>query len=170
MISCTEQELPPVAPDPDPEGSITVDDRLQTRGVQNGSYNSLGVSYDVGGGYLNDKATKVAVIDVAAYVADNPDALIVNSTTYGDTRYYYGADAEEYSKFVKTSTSLNAKIDILKVDWLPSGNFSYSGDVTSTSGSTVTFSTKYSYARADLIRQVKSYKLEAVRRRRPTAA
>lgn len=121
-----------------------------TRGVINKKYNSLGVSYDVTNNYLDIDATKYPVVDIEAFLADNPNSYIVNPTTQGGPYIYSGVDALDFISDIKTKNSI-------KDNATPYGSLSMTNEFNQKN----TFSTKYAYGRGDVVKRISRMYLNA---------
>ena len=124
----------------------------QTRGIINQEYYSLGTSYDITYDYLDIDATKFPVIDIDAFLKDNPNSYIQNPTTHGRIIISAGADAEEYSHSIATNYEISSNLKLF-VSW----NNKFKSDLLTRHE----YSSKYSYARGDVTKRIKRIYLNA---------
>lgn len=128
---------------------------VYTRGVVNQNYYSLGVSYDITNDYLSIDATKYPVVDIDAFLKVNRNSYQVNPTTEGNIYIYSGATAAEYGKDIIEKNSMG--LEATALDRLLSGNIKFSNEL----NSKFSYSSQYSFARADVIKKVKRVYLNA---------
>ena len=124
----------------------------QTRGIINQGYHSLGTSYDITCDYLDIDATKFPVVDIDAFLKDNPNSYVQNPTTQSQTIISAGADAEEYSQSIATNYEINSDMKLF-ISW----NNKFKSDLLTRHE----YSSKYSYARGDVTKRVKRIYLNA---------
>ncbi|MDR0332220.1 MAG: hypothetical protein LBI15_02040 [Dysgonamonadaceae bacterium] len=127
-----------------------------TRGVQNGIYHSVGVSYDITDEYLHIDATKFPVVDIGAYLSLSgyPNSYIPNTASEGDILMYAGATAKDFLEDINIKTKANRNANFGEI---ASASLRFESDMNTKN----TYSTKYSYARADVIKRIKRVYLNA---------
>lgn len=124
----------------------------KTRGIINQEYYSLGTSYDITYNYLDIDATKYPVVDIAAFLKDNPNSYIINNTTHSSISLISGATAEEYAREFAAQTSGS-----LGISTIICANIKFGSDLHTKN----TYTTQYSYGRGDIIKRVKRVYLNA---------
>ena len=124
-----------------------------------GVHDLLGFSYDITKEYLHVDAAPRVVLDIAAFKRDNPNRYYYPTSTIGNTEFYSGATAVDMLEEIKTKSKSSASLTGIP---LPFGA-AFGGSIkTETETDTkYTFSSKYSYARADVIKRVKRLYLDA---------
>lgn len=128
----------------------------KTRGINNKSYHSLGVSYDITDEYLGIDATRALVVDIDAFLKDNPNSYLSNTTTVGENEVRAGATAKDFSEEItKKIKNTNALSGI--ASWFPTGKLTYESETTTKN----TYSSKYSYAQVNLNKRIKRVALNA---------
>lgn len=145
FASCSTEELISEMPNKLLDAPIT-------RHIINQTYYSLGVSYDASKEYLNIDAAKYRVIDIDAYLEDYPNSCLVNNTTAGTDEIFGGANAVEYTREIMDKMKLNtsAENEAFKI-FSSSTHLKFETDLYTKN----TYSSKYSYARADIVKRVK---------------
>lgn len=123
----------------------------ETRNVINKTYSSLGVSYDASNEYLGIDAAKYKVIDIDAYLKDYPNSLLENNTTAGTVDIFSGSNAVEYTREITNKMKLHTAGDMDFKVFSGSSHLKFETDLYTKN----TYSSKYSYARADVVKRVK---------------
>lgn len=128
-----------------------------TRQVINKSYYSLGVSYEITEDYLDNDAAKYPVVDIDAFLSDNQNSYHNNPTTEGEVFVYAGATAEDFAKDIvtKNSIKIGQSVDVKGLSL--SRSIKFNNDLTSK----YSYSSQYSFARADVVKRVKRVYLNA---------
>lgn len=118
-----------------------------------GKHDLLGFSYDITKEYLHVDAASRSVIDIDAFRRDNETRYYNPSSTLGYSDTYSGATSMDMLEEIKTKQKVNIGGNY--------GLFSGSIKVESEMDRKYTFSSKYSYARADVIKRVRRLYLNA---------
>jgi hypothetical protein len=153
LLSCSNIEDALVSTEQD---DTVAQEKPTTRGVQNGIYHSLGVSYDITDEYLDIDATKFPVVDISAYLSLSgyPNSYIPNTASEGDILMYAGATAKDFLEEINIKTKANRNASFGEI---ASVSLRFESDMNIKN----TYSTKYSYARADVIKRIKRVYLNA---------
>ena len=124
---------------------------IRTKDHGDGIYDVLGFSYDITGNYLHPDNAKLPVVDMKAFVDSDPlNRVITSGSTIGHDDSYAGANAVDYLHEIKTKITGFASADIPIGDVLCLGANITVTDELKTSYS---YSSKYSFARADVIKR-----------------
>ena len=134
-------------------------DGLELKSSGDGKYDLLGFGYDVTGEYLNDESSRFQVVDIDEFLK-----VEANKSSYNEkgalatvSNMYSGATSEDFLKEIKTKNKIgtNGSFNIGIVNL--GGNLSGSVDI----NNKYTYSTKYSFARVDLVKKVKQLQMNA---------
>jgi len=134
-----------------------------TKAMGDNKYQVLGYGYDVTEEYLSRTSIKDIVLDVNRFVENYPHLLRKEyvGETYDET--YFGEDFMSYSKEIINKSSFKgsvaerakeAKFDENKRAVIP---YSFSGSFNSESTNKNSVSTRYSFARIDVLRKHRQY-------------
>jgi len=143
----------------DDERNIGIKSNISPRSWEiakpNNSYYSIGFSYDITEGYVNNDAVKLPVVNVDKFIENNSRKFLIDKASYGTTKLYAGASAEDFAKEVatgyKVADNASFPVKIVKIE----ANLKFDADM----GNTYSYSSKYSYARIELLRILHKVKL-----------
>lgn len=145
--SCAELDDFPTDPTSEPSLNPT------TRAAGDEKYDVLGYGYDVTGEYLHPLSVKSAVLNVEKYKKDYPERLDPSSASYGHDRMYYGYSSADYIKNITTETKATYTMSY--------GNEKdtvfFSNTITNNAylKTEYSYSSKYSFASLDLVRNLR---------------
>lgn len=145
LLSCSEDNI--YVDSPQEKANSTL------KQASDGVHDLLGFSYDVTKEYLNVKSAPRTVLDIDAFKRDNPTRYYNPSTTGGDSETYAGATATDMLEEIKTKNKVSTS-----ASYAPFGG---SIKVESEMDVKQAFSTKYSYARHDVIKKSRNLYLNA---------
>lgn len=139
--------------------SLQSQTHVPTRTQGDGKYETLGCGYDITGAYLDFYSIRKPVVDVDAFVRENAskysNPFIGNITT----KLYGGEDFESYIHEIQKESNYNFSLSVPGMN--KEAKSVYSGEAGRKSSSKYEFSTKYSFARADIIKRNRHYQLDA---------
>lgn len=144
--------------------SQEVENIALTRTVGDGKYSALGYGYDITDDYLGEKSIRLQVIDVESFVAtgdnkyrfDNPFLGIIDQNCYaGENAYTFLKDITTKSNFSGSIAASIPGVDITKNIFSSTINKGF------TSQTKYSYSSKYSFARAELVKKQRQYYLHA---------
>lgn len=124
-----------------------------TRTAGDEKYDVVGYGYDVTGEYLHPLSVKSAVLNVEKYKKDYPGRLELGTASYGHDRMYYGYSSADYVKDITTETKATYTMSY--------GNEKdtvfFSNTITNNAylKTEYSYSSKYSFASLDLVRNLK---------------
>lgn len=145
--SCSEFDDFPV--EPISESSLL----STTRAAGDEKYDVVGYGYDVTSEYLHPLSVKSAVLNVEKYKKDYPERLDPSTASYGYDRMYYGYSSADYVKDITTETKATYTMSY--------GNEKdtvfFSNTITNNAylKTEYSYSSKYSFASLDLVRNLK---------------
>lgn len=123
-----------------------------------GKYKMLGFGYDVTGENLSKESLRWPVLDVDK-LANEKYTVLNNSETGGDNFFYYGYSSLDYIKETEGKSGFKLTASGIDFDKLKlcgfGGNISYYREFSTK----YTYSTKYSFASADIVRYVRSFNI-----------
>lgn len=145
------------------ENELTTDNDTQvetpTLRSAKGKYRVLGFSYDVTGDNLNKKSVRRPVLDIDKMELETKHTLIVDPETGGENHFYYGYSSLDYVKEVSRKTGFNASVfgvDFNKLNLCGfGGNIIYNSEF----DSKYSYSSKYSFATADITKYVNTLRI-----------
>lgn len=131
-----------------------------------GKYETLGYSYDITDDYMGTTAVHYPVIDVEAFVKDMPERFDNPFIGYINTRIFAGSDAESFQKDIIENSNFQGSVgDISKKEEKnqEKGDGTFSASITTGFGAktSYSYSSKYSFARADVYKKQRRYYLDA---------
>ncbi|UAK42286.1 hypothetical protein K8P02_19345 [Bacteroides nordii] len=150
IVSCTEEVS--IIND-----GVTELPTTTTRQASDGLYDLLGFSYDVTGKYLDVDVAKRTVVNIEGFVNDYADRFYYPATHQGSMSVYSGATALDYLEEIKNKNSISNTSENEIEGLSLSGNIKITNEL----NSKYSYSTKYSFARADVVRRVKRLYLDA---------
>ena len=172
-LSCNDLEDTPVVSEPDNTPKKEVIEHKETipERITNGRFSFLGVSYDITDEYLGIGATKRLVVNLQDYLDSTiyKNAYAIDPSSRGYTTVYSGATALDFLENLTSKADVNAKratdvhynndfgLIVHSTFRLSTKSLGYPGDVDQKE----TYSTRYSYARADIVRVLKTVKFNA---------
>lgn len=124
-----------------------------TRASGDEKYDVVGYGYDVTGEYLHPLSVKGPVLNVEKYKKDYPERLEPGTASYGHDRMYYGYSSADYVKDITTETKATYTMSY--------GNEKdtvfFSNTITNNAylKTEYSYSSKYSFASLDLVRNLK---------------
>ncbi len=143
IVSCTEKE--------EFEQETNEVNTSKLKYAADGKYDLLGHGYDATGVYLDPTSTKRLVVDIDAFLRDNPGRLDLDESNGGDVTMYVGATASDFINDITKKVKKNKG----------STNQYFSSTITKEKEyqTKYSYSTKYSFGRADVWKQVKKLSL-----------
>jgi len=124
-----------------------------TRAAGDEKFDVVGYGYDVTGEYLHPLSVKGSVLNVEKYKKDYPGRLEPGTASYGHDRMYYGYSSADYVKELTTETKATYTMSY--------GNEKdtvfFSNTITNNAylKTEYSYSSKYSFASLDLVRNLK---------------
>lgn len=132
--------------------------KTQTRAQGDGKYEVLGYGYDITGEYLDFYSIKKPVIAIDAFIQKYPskyyNPFIGNITT----AIYAGENYMSYMHKIQNESGYNFSLEYTKS---AQTNAVFSGEYKTTKTSAYEYSTKYGFARADIIKRHRQYEIDA---------
>lgn len=135
-------------------------DEVSTRTIGDTVYDALGYGYDITEEYLGENSTMLQVIDVASFIQanrfrfDNPFMGVI------DQRCYAGEDATTFLKEVVEKSNFSGSVASMKKND-EKGFFSATVTKGFESDTKYLYSSKYSFARAEVLKKQRRYLLNA---------
>lgn len=151
FYSCSKMEdLPNV------ESSVS---NVTTRAAGDGVYDVLGYGYDITDDYMGENSTRLKILDVEAFVKANPNRFDKQFSGVIDQRCFAGADAQSFLSQIITDTNFGGSVGSLPEKKDKEGFFS--GTITTgfKTSSKYFYSSKYSFARAEVFKKQRRYLL-----------
>lgn len=150
MAGCSKADL----------GSDTADfsREVKTRVQGDGVYETLGYGYDITGEYLDFYSIKKPVVDVAAFIRDYPSKYHNPFIGNIKTNVYAGENFMSYMREVQTTSGFSASV---KPKITGTDSAAFSGSVDNVTKKKRDFTSKYSYARADVIKRQRQHEIDA---------
>lgn len=151
FYSCSEiEDLPDV------QSSVS---GVTTRTAGDGEYDVLGYGYDITDDYMGENSTRLKILDVEALVKadasrfDNPFLGVI------DQRCFAGEDAQSFLSQIITDTNFSGSVGSLPEKKDKQGFFSATITTGFKSSSKYSYSSKYSFARAEVFKKQRKYLL-----------
>lgn len=113
-----------------------------------GEYEVLGRGYDITGNYLHPKSVRYQVLDINKYKQEHKGRIVKDIATWGEDAIFSGYSSVDYTNDVSKQKKLGASITGDSTKGAFTGNISR--DITTESK--YAYSSKYSYASVDVIR------------------
>lgn len=133
--------------------------KTQTRAQGDGKYEVLGYGYDITGEYLDFSSIKKPVIAIDSFIQKNPskyyNPFIGNITT----AIYAGENYTSYMNKIQYESGYNFSLEYTKS---AQENAVFSGEFKTKKTSVYEYSTKYGFARADIIKRHRQYEIDAI--------
>lgn len=119
------------------------------RASGDGLYDVLGQGYDITEEYLHPQSVKAPIIDITKYKKDFPNRVIPETAAWGGDKMYYGYSSTDYLYDITKESNASTKIENTAKAFC--GTFSNN----SYFKSSYSYSSKYSFASVDAIRNKK---------------
>lgn len=148
MVSCSQDDLSINDPGEDIQSSA---DSRKLKFAGDGKYDVLGCGYDVTGQYMHHTSNRFPVVDVDALFKALPKLYFEEGSFESVPEIYGGATAEDFMEDIKTKNKIGTNSGFTLGALSLSGNLSATVDL----NQKYTYSTKYSFARAELVKRVK---------------
>lgn len=141
---------------PNVESSVS---NVTTRAAGDGVYDVLGYGYDITDDYMGENSTRLKILDVEAFVKANPNRFDKQFSGVIDQRCFAGADAQSFLSQIITDTNFGGSVGSLPEKKDKEGFFS--GTITTgfKTSSKYFYSSKYSFARAEVFKKQRRYLL-----------
>lgn len=156
LISCSQEDELNTSID-------TKENSAKQRSVQsaNGKYKTLGFGYDVTGAYLAEESTRGVVLDIDKIENELKYVIIYNSQTKGRADYYYGYSAFDYISDITNKSNFTASVK--NAELTKDSTKVFGGNITNDIEFSYkyTYSSKYSFASADITRSIAHIYLNA---------
>lgn len=135
-------------------------DQINTRTTGDEKYDVLGYGYDITDEYLGENAVKLQVINVQAFVNDGDNKYRFDNPFIGiiEQNCYAGENAYSFLEDIRTKTDFSGSVASL-IDVKKDGFFSGTVSTKFESDKKYSFSTKFSYAKAEVIKKQRRYLL-----------
>lgn len=130
-----------------------------TRIQGDNKYESLGCGYDITGEYLDFYSIKKPIIDIDAFVQKNPSKYYNPFIGNIKTTICAGDNFRSYIQEIQKESGYNFSLSYS--DSTSEKNAAFSGDIRTKNMSKIEYSTKYSFARADIIKRHRQYEIDA---------
>lgn len=134
---------------------------VTTRTTGDGVYDVLGYGYDITDEYMGENSTRLRVLDVGALVRadgnrfDNPFLGVI------DQRCFAGEDSQSFLSQIITDTNFSGSVGSLPDKKDKDGFFAATVTTGFKSNSKYSYSSKYSFARAEIFKKQRKYLLNA---------
>ncbi|MGK4139675.1 MULTISPECIES: MAC/perforin domain-containing protein [Bacteroides] len=125
--------------------------QVSTRFSGDGVYDVLGYGYDITKEYLHPKSVRNPILDIEKYKKDYEARLVTGTPSWGGDKMYYGYSALDYLKDMTVET----KAEALVGDTAKKSAFSGSISGSSYFNTRYSYSSKYSFASIDIVRNHK---------------
>lgn len=126
---------------------------IATRTAGDGKYDVLGYGYDVTEEYMGESSTKSKVLDVAAFDRENPNRFENPFLGTIDQRIYAGEDASSFLNEVSTNSNFSGSVGSVGIEANSSDFFSGTISGGFKSNTKYSYSSKYSFARAEVFKK-----------------
>lgn len=153
FYSCSDNELEDI------QVNKTISS-LTTRTAGDGIYDVLGYGYDITDVYMGENSTRFKVLDVVAFVKDNEGRFDSPFLGVIDQRVFAGENAYTFLNQIIKDSNFNHPVGGGKEEANGgSGYFSATVKAGFKSNSKYFYSTKYSFARAEILKKQRQYLL-----------
>ena len=130
-----------------------------TRTAGDGIYDVLGYGYDVTDEYMGENSTKLRIIDVAAFVRDHKDRFDNPFIGVIDQKVYAGEDVYSFLSQVSSESNFSGSVGSVGLESKDSQFFSATVSTGFKSNTLSSYSTQYSFAKAEIIKKQRRYLL-----------
>ncbi|WP_321424718.1 MAC/perforin domain-containing protein [uncultured Bacteroides sp.] len=139
------------------EGPSEQSQKIKTKSAGDTNYDVLGYGYDVTGEYLHPLSVKCPVIDIEKYKQEQGGRLITGTSTFGRDKMYCGYSSLDYTNDIATQNKIDASVS--SQDSSTKSTNTFSGSISNYFKSEYSYSSKYSFASVDAIRNLKFIKI-----------
>lgn len=133
------------------EESLAHTTSVSMRSAGDSKYDVLGYGYDITGDYLHPMSVKNPVLDIEKYYKDYPSRIVTGTPSFGHDKMFYGYDALDFSAKMTDDINHNCEVSFPIDDAVFGGSISKNIFF----NSRYSYSTKYSFASLDIIRNRK---------------
>lgn len=152
--SCSENKDLPETPSTTPSSGKT------TLSVDNsGTFDILGLGYDITAEYMGENSIRSKVIDVATFKRDEPFRFDNPFVGIYDQRLYAGGDYDSFLKDLINNSGFAGSKGSLGKEAIESGLFSETLTTGFNSETPSSYSSKYSFARIEIFKKQRNYYL-----------
>lgn len=152
LSGCSDESV--IEPD-----STSLPQSVNTRTAGDGIYDVLGYGYDITEEYMGENSTKLRIIDVDAFVKDHKDRFDNPFIGIIGQRVFAGEDAYSFLHQVITDTNFEGSVGKIGIKDDAEGFFSGTIKTGFKSNTMSSYSTKYSFARAEVLKKQRRYLL-----------
>lgn len=151
FYSCSEiEDLPNV------ESSVS---NVTTRTAGDGKYDVLGYGYDVTEEYMGEHSVRLKVLDVNAFIKENEGRFDNPFLGVIDQRVYAGEDVYSFMQDLITESNFDGSVASVGKEAKDSSYFSGSIKNGFKSSTLYSYSSKYSFAQAEVLKKQRQYYL-----------
>ena len=126
-----------------------------------GVYDVLGFGYDITEDYLGENSTRLQVIDVKALIRDNGDRFYNPFIGTIDQKIVAGEEAQSFLQNVITDSNFKGSVAAMDIKKDAEGFFSGTLSAGFKSASKYSYSSKYSFAKAEVTKKQRKYFVDA---------
>ena len=134
---------------------------MSSRMAGDGVYDVLGFGYDITEDYLGENSTRLQVIDVKALIRDNGDRFYNPFIGTIDQKIVAGEDAQSFLQNVITDSNFKGSVAAMDIKKDAEGFFSGTLSAGFKSASKYSYSSKYSFAKAEVTKKQRKYFVDA---------
>lgn len=155
FYSCSKMEELPI------DSLSSSSNKITTRSAGDGIYDILGYGYDITEEYMGENSTKLRVLDVATFVKENDGRFENPFIGVIDQKVNAGEDTYSFIKDIITSSNLSGSVGSMGKNDKDSGFFSGTISTGFKSNTKYSYSSKYSFARAEVLKKQRKYILNS---------
>lgn len=140
---------------------VNDNEEVKTRSLDTDDH-ALGFSYDVTGDYLDKYSIRNSVVDIVKLREYDRNSVITSNEVSGKNQYHYGYSSSEYIKEVTKNSGVIASVNYENApaegsSSIPTkkGTLSFTGTFSKSNFTRYLLSTKYSFASADICKDVR---------------
>lgn len=150
LSSCSRMEEFPI-------DSPVLLDVIATRSASDDTYDVLGYGYDITEEYMGENSTKLRVLDIAAFDRENSGRFEKPFIGIIDQKVTAGEDTYSFLKNITTNTNFSGSIGSIGKEVTDSGFFSGTISAGFKSNTKYSYSSKYSFAKAEVFKKQRRY-------------
>lgn len=132
-------------------------DVIATRSASDDTYDVLGYGYDITEEYMGENSTKLRVLDIAAFDRENSGRFEKPFIGIIDQKVTAGEDTYSFLKNITTNTNFSGSIGSIGKEVTDSGFFSGTISAGFKSNTKYSYSSKYSFAKAEVFKKQRRY-------------